>query len=403
MENSPPIPRNETSLTMTPSETKIVNKGLAHGIRVYLLDGSYKTVRIDPNLNTIEELWEIVSEKLNLTSFSAQVFFLWAKSKDLELLLYTDSTISNVRGEWASLERKYNPRVNVITKTMSTLSFRNLGKEPFDIRKSNSDLPKLGQFEEDPFQFVFRTTSVLPLYVEKKCTDQGAINLFYIQAVYNVITSNYPSNKEIAVKLGGIQLQLTVGDQNPEIHKSGNLIESQSLKKYIPEHLLGTLKAEEWESNLFAEHLNHKGKDNNSLKLMYLDLVREWPYYGSTFFKARYIQNETFYKQDFEGQVRIGINGNGLHLISPKEMKVITYSYNELSTWDSEKGIFLFEVKEVEKGGLFKLKKKPTKLYQFKSEQADLINDLLCDWAEENDQKQRNSVEEKRRRKSTKI
>jgi hypothetical protein len=60
----------------------------------------------------------------------------------------------------------------------------------------------------------------------------------------------------------------------------------------------------------------------------------------------------------------------------------VTYSWNEISHWDSQKTIFFFEAKEVEKGSLFKIKKKASKFYQFKSPQAELINDFMCDWAE---------------------
>ncbi len=134
----------------------------------------------------------------------------------------------------------------------------------------------------------------------------------------------------MAVKLGGIQLQLTVGDYNKDVHKADylryrkNLVSlwnsSDSLPKFVPEHLLTALKLPEWEEKLFGSHQLHRGKDKTSLQLLYLELVRQWPYYGSTFFKAKYVQNDTFFQQEFEGAVRIGINENGVHLISPKEM-----------------------------------------------------------------------------------
>jgi hypothetical protein len=37
--------------------------------------------------------------------------------------------------------------------------------------------------------------------------------------------------------------------------------------------------------------------------------------------QARYLANDSvYYKQEFEGNVRIGVNENGLHLIDPKVM-----------------------------------------------------------------------------------
>ncbi len=73
-------------------------------------------------------------------------------------------------------------------------------------------------------QIVFKTTAILPLFEEIKLTDHGAIHLFYTQAVYNVVSSNYPCSVETAIKLAGLQLQITVGDHNPVIHRPGYLV-----------------------------------------------------------------------------------------------------------------------------------------------------------------------------------
>lgn len=66
--------------------------------------------------------------------------------------------------------------------------------------------------------------SVLKIKDEIKAEDAGAIHLFYIQAAHNVVHSNYPCDVPTAIKLAGLQLHITVGNFNPEIHKAGYLL-----------------------------------------------------------------------------------------------------------------------------------------------------------------------------------
>jgi len=64
-----------------------------------------------------------------------------------------------------------------------------------------------------------------------------------------------------------------------------------------------------WLQRILEEHKRHTGKEKLILQLLYLQLVRQWPHYGSTFFKAEYIPGtQSAYKQQFQGEVRIGSN-----------------------------------------------------------------------------------------------
>lgn len=105
--------------------------------------------------------------------------------------------------------------------------------------------------------------------------------------------------------LAGLQMQLTLGDHKPSVHTPEYLL--KCLKSYVPQHLKGKMKSAKWRQNIIEEHKKHAGKDTLILQLLYLQLVRQWPYYGSTFFKAEYLPvTQSFYKQPFEGEVRIG-------------------------------------------------------------------------------------------------
>jgi len=237
----------------------------------------------------------------------------------------------------------------------------------------------------DEVKLVFRTTSVLPLEQEVRFTEPSAIHLFYIQAVFNVIHANYPCPIETAIKLGGIQIQLTFGNRNASIHKQGYL--SDHLYQYVPEHLLPKLKSDEWEIGLFNEHEKHRDKDKTALEVSYLQLVRQWKHYGCTFFKAKVMQSETaFFAEQFSGKVRMGVNQNGVHIIDPKEMKIITHEFSSITNFGSDKNLFWLEVEIEEKSkGVFSKAKSTKKTLHCVSKQAELMNDLVCDWVHEID------------------
>jgi len=377
-------------------------------IRVYLMDGSYKAIKIDPSATTVEELWEIVAEKLMLTPFSSQMFFIWGVSGDLELLLFTHQKISEVTSDWHIFEDRYNPQASrltrsatgpqkisktstalpqmrTLTRTMSTFTSKLTKSKTYGAQAgAMSALSMLqSQLDSEEFKLMFRTTAVVPLQSEEACTDPGAVHLFYIQAVFHVIRSNYPCDVQTAIQLGGIQLQLNVGNRNPQVHRPGYLREI--LAQYVPEHLVEKMPAAEWERMLYTEHENHRDKDNLYLKQIYLKLVRQWKHYGCTFFKAQYRAPESlYYKHEYEGDVRLGINQNGLHVIDPRELKIISFSFNQILEWDSEKDVFWVVVKEeIPKAkGFLTVKANPNREYYFKSPQAELLNDLLWDWSD---------------------
>jgi len=380
-------------------------------IRVYLLDGSYRAIKIDPMNVTVEELWEIVSDKLMLTPTSCQLFFLWGLRGNLELLLYTHQKIASVFQDWHIYEERYNPKglsgEGFDNKTLSGHSISNADRNVHKLKGFASEtLSKANKLKtltiktitqklakesirphtellNDELKLLFRTTSIVRLAEEQACTDVGAVDLFYIQAVYNVIFSNYPCSVETAVKLGGIQLQITIGDRNPSTHVTGYLCDV--FDQYVPLHLQSKMKPQEWENLLVAEHEAHKGKDSHHLKRSYLSIVRQWKHYGCTFFKARYVPFDTaFFSQEFEGKVRIGVNENGVHLIDPKVMKIITIPLKDVVEWNSSKHLFSMSVASEFSGKrtLLKSKTLPSKKYQFHSAQSELINDFICDWME---------------------
>jgi len=378
-------------------------------LRVYFMDDSHKTMYIDPTITTVERLWEIVSEKMLLTPESAECFFIWQISKQMEVLLYSDQTIQDAYDEWPMLVAKYGPKrtltdnlrtvasamvnlpepdsrsptkvnlqrsktaggsLNTSPSLKQTLS---LSKSP-TLNRTTSRVGSLEDAEVEEFKLVYRPTSVLPLRVEHGLTQPEAIHLLYVQAVHHVVNSNYPCLTQTAVVLAGVQLQIQLGDQKPEHYDHIK----EALDHYIPEHLRDKRKNEEWAADIHAAHQLHKGKDSLALKKAYLEVVQQWPFYGSTFFRVKGVPSQTsFFKQEYQGTVVVGINHFGIHMIHPRALKFETWKFQDLVYWDcATPTSFVFQV-------VTGSKQEPTRTYTIKTTQAELVNDLMHDWSEE--------------------
>ena len=231
------------------------------------------------------------------------------------------------------------------------------------------------------FKLLFRPAAVLPLAVERKLRDPHAVRLFYLQAQYNIIHSNYPTNSAVAKQLAGLQAQAELGNYNASLHCPGFLSDADILR-YIPNHLVRSRTPRDWEALILAEHRTHAGKPVEMAHLLYLQLCRQWKYYGSTFF-AVVGPDSVYYIKDFEGPLRLGVNSFGLHIIDHKVQKSVSWAHDEIIGWelnhqegedsgDGSDAIYidvLVDGKRVEK--------------VFLTPQAELISDLLFDWVDE--------------------
>lgn len=97
----------------------------------------------------------------------------------------------------------------------------------------------------------------------------------------------------------------------------------------------------QWEELVFTEHALHRGKDKMITELLYLQICRQWRFYGSTFFYAKYKPpTQGFYTQEFAGDVVIGVNDFGVHIIDPLVM--VRKKNFLLHSFDLVFSIFLF-------------------------------------------------------------
>eukprot|EP01117_Protostelium_nocturnum_P002130 TRINITY_DN12774_c0_g1_i1.p1 TRINITY_DN12774_c0_g1~~TRINITY_DN12774_c0_g1_i1.p1 ORF type:complete len:437 (+),score=130.88 TRINITY_DN12774_c0_g1_i1:177-1487(+) len=322
-----------------PTSVNMTERG---SVKVYFQDGSFKSCKCTKD-TTIEELWEIMSEKLSFSVKTAINFFIWGCERDLELLLYSDTRMEELKTAW-----------------------------PLHMREWSNSAKKQHKKLSNDFRLVYRPTAIVPIKVERSVRDPEAVHLFFLEAVNNVVKSNYPCDVQTAVELGGLQAQAVLGDRNQALHKRGYL--GREVSRFVPKHLFASKKTEEWEELIFAKHESCRGQEKMITKMLYLQLVRQWTYYGSVFHTATFTpSSQTFYSQEFSGGIALGVNWFGLHIIDPVLMKIISVEFKNIVKLSSTNLLFGFTERQLDKT-------QPPKEWIFRTKAGHLINDLIHDW-----------------------
>jgi len=172
---------------------------------------------------------------------------------------------------------------------------------------------------------------------EREMSDLIAKHHVYIQALHSVIESEYPCSVEDALKLAGLQVQIVYGDHKPGTHTTGFL--STNLKQFVPKDLFQLKKPAEWESLIFKAHASNSGKSEEDAKTEYLDIVKQWPFYGTTF----YPPCKTIGVKRIPNKVIIGVNAEGILLLKRDKELISTHPFTEICSWASSSTTFAFE------------------------------------------------------------
>eukprot|EP01112_Ceratiomyxa_fruticulosa_P003608 TRINITY_DN1392_c0_g1_i1.p1 TRINITY_DN1392_c0_g1~~TRINITY_DN1392_c0_g1_i1.p1 ORF type:complete len:329 (-),score=55.09 TRINITY_DN1392_c0_g1_i1:160-1146(-) len=271
-------------------------------VRVHFIDGNCRAVALDESA-TVDTLRSIVIEKIELKEDGC--FALFERRDDWERCLDSDEKPCELMDEWS--------RINEAEKA----------KKKDAIISEPKFLFKKKIFLRDD---------------DRELKDLVAKHHLYIQALYSVIESEYPSNPDEAINLAGLQVQVTYADHNPSTHQVGFL--SHNLKNFIPKHLMPLKKPQEWESLIFKAHAKNQGKTAEDAKTEYLDIVKQWPFYGTTFFPpCKSVGNKKL-----PNKVIIGVNAEGILLLKTKDKELIsTHPFTEICSWLSSSTTFAFE------------------------------------------------------------
>eukprot|EP01029_Cantina_marsupialis_P011270 TRINITY_DN251_c0_g1_i2.p1 TRINITY_DN251_c0_g1~~TRINITY_DN251_c0_g1_i2.p1 ORF type:complete len:848 (-),score=351.01 TRINITY_DN251_c0_g1_i2:687-2867(-) len=297
-------------------------------IMVHFLNGDHIYVPVE-SWNTAKEVKEIVAAKVGVLDNSPFALFEMNQNGE-ERVLDNDERIMDLVAYW---QRVFDE-----------------GKD-----KDKKKAP-------DRFKLVFKVY----MYFNLNDEDISGNTFLYQQAVHDVVTSRYPCNEKDCYTLAALQLQAETGDSPNS--RSADYITPELLSKCLPEKLQDSERAMEVTMQIMRYHTKLKGIDKNEAQQSYLDYVKQWKIYGSSFFFV-----EPQMSTEFPDEVFLAVNPSGILIINPETKETLaTYPYSELPTWGHSASSFVLHV-----GNLLQ----QSKLY-FKTEQGKDINELIHAYVE---------------------
>jgi myosin-7 len=271
-------------------------------VRIYFMDDSCKAYAVEES-TTAAQLKKIIVERIQMKEDAC--FFIFEKKDGWERCIEPDEKPCELMTLWQ-------------TQTQA------------------AQLPTKEGLRDVAFAFIFKK-KIFIRDDEREMKDPVAKHSVYIQAVYNVIESEYPCIVEDAVRLAGLQVQITYGDHKPGSHSVGFL--SQNLKQFVPKDLISSKKPSEWESLIFKAHAANTGKSAEDAKTEYLGIVKQWPFYGVTFYPpCKNVGN-----RKLPSKVIIGVNSEGILLLKKDKEVISTHPFTEICSWASSSTTFAFE------------------------------------------------------------
>ena len=254
--------------------------------RVFFLDQKSLTVGINA-WTTAKELAHIVSKKLGILHAAPFSIFEVCAAEDEERVLESDERPLDIVSYWHRVEKKTD------------------------------------------FKFQYKVRHFFDNAVPDD--DEPAIDLLYVQAKHDVIDSKYPCSRQDAVTLAALQLQ----EEFSDFHDATADFENLLLSKYLPENIIDP--SNDLRSQLLTLYGKLKGYSQQEARLSYLDYVKAWKIYGSTYFLVEPRQN-----RDFPNNVVLAINAKGILVVDPDSKEFLQeFPYAHLVTWGHSSNSFV--------------------------------------------------------------
>lgn len=208
---------------------------------------------------------------------------------------------------------------------------------------SNYESLSLNKYE-GPCRFVFKK-SFVPLSKEKNIKDPKGVHLCYAEEYMNFLKGNYILDKDdLVVELAGLVAQIKHGDFDQTKMTLG--FYEKRIAHYIPSYMMRkkSKSISTWATRICEEHKKHLGKKLMIAELLFLQLVRQLPYYGSKFFlgKNRTKGSEAGYFDDgTTGIINFGLSLTGIHIFQ-RTGYFGSYMWKNISHWEVEQGKYFY-------------------------------------------------------------
>jgi len=280
--------------------------------KVFLVDDSFKTIAVKSTL-TAAELVVTMAEKVSLTQKETFAIF-YMKGQDQRCLDADEQPCRVVVSEVISPDADF-------AKYTEKSEWEKVKKE----------------FERDS-KLVFKRRVFLK---HKNVTkdDDAFLSLTYAQANACIREGTYPCSEGAALELAGLTMQVNFGDHNKRVHVAGFL--KDKIDKFLPAPLLkNSKKLEDWEKDIFSEHARITGMKKPDAMLQYLNKVRQWHFYGCTFWEVQTVNKDNSSLPD---KVTLSVSSTGIQLLKTGTKEpILIQRYADIYSWAYKKNAFAF-------------------------------------------------------------
>uniref|UniRef100_A0A3Q0QU88 KRIT1 ankyrin repeat containing n=1 Tax=Amphilophus citrinellus TaxID=61819 RepID=A0A3Q0QU88_AMPCI len=250
-------------------------------VRIYRMDGSYRSVELKHGNNTTVQQ---IMEGMRLSQETQQYFTIWICSENLHL----------------QLKPYHKPlqHLRIWTEIVT-------------------DLTVLDPQRETPQLFLRRDVR-LPLEIEKKVEDPLAILILFDEARHCLLKGFFPAPDSKLITLASLLLQIIYGNYESKKHKQGFLNE-ENLKSIVPISKVKS-KAYHWTNRILHEYKalstsEGVSKEMHHLQRLFLQNCWDIPTYGAAFFTGQ-VYTKASASNHKVIRVYVGVNTKGLHLMN---------------------------------------------------------------------------------------
>ncbi|KXS22365.1 hypothetical protein M427DRAFT_50695 [Gonapodya prolifera JEL478] len=261
----------------------------------------------DDEMLLVQDVHKAVADKEGLSETSRKMFAMWMVGSQVELQLRPYIDLFEMLSLWPRWVEKYTHHPNVTPAS-----------SPFSAPCK--------------FHLSFRRECLVPKAKERKVAEEAAVRLLFGEARRNVLAGRYPCAVEDACVLAGVQMQLRHGDFDPRKHGDGFL--SDQLEEFVPRSLIERLKPSDWEARIYDNHRKYKGRSPIICRMLYLQFVRQWPFYGSAFFPCcRTVPPGGFFEYRKENWL-CAVNAEGISIVDVAKNKLVLHKDYSQLTWE---------------------------------------------------------------------
>ena len=184
----------------------------------------------------------------------------------------------------------------------------------------------------DKFDFMYKVRQ----YYEVDEEDTEAIRMLFIQAVSDVLDNRYNDREEKdQITLAALQAQESVGD----FEAQNETFAPEELVKYLPKRYLNKGRDEELEEKITKVYQQLAGYSALEARLSYLDLVKGWNVYGSTYF---FMEKTKSCPEEWSEDVVLAANAKGVMVLQDEPMEVLAeHKYDGIVTWGHSSNTFV--------------------------------------------------------------